>query len=176
MKLANNSLNKIALAALLSFASFSALALKDDNKQPINIQSDNQALDMESNTVTLTDNVVITQGSILIKASKVVIKRPPEGSGKKDTVDASGSPVTFHQMLDDGKPVDGRANQVHYDLNQEFLTLKGNAELRQLDSKINGSVITYDVKKQQLKANGGKGGRVQTVLIPNQLNQAKGKK
>ena len=173
MKLINN---KIALALLLALTSMSSFALKDDNQKPINIESDNQSLDMESNTVTLTDNVVITQGSILIKASKVVIKRPPEGSGKKDTVDASGSPVTFHQIMDDGKPVDGKANQVHYDLNEEFLTLTGNAELKQLDSKINGNVITYDVKKQQLKATSGKGGRVKTVLIPNQLDNGKGKK
>ncbi len=77
--------------------------------------------------------------------------------------------------LDDGKPVDGRANKVHYDLGTEFLTLTGNAELKQLDSKINGERITYDVKKQQLKANGNGKSRVQTVLIPTQLQQ-KGKK
>ena len=29
------------------------------------------------------------------------------------------------------------ANKVHYDLGTEFLTLTGNAELKQLDSKIN---------------------------------------
>ena len=52
------------------------------------------------------------------------------------------------------RPVDGKANKVHYDLGTEFLTLTGNAELKQLDSKINGERITYDVKKQQLKANG----------------------
>ena len=77
--------------------------------------------------------------------------------------------------LDDGKPVDGRANKVHYDLGTEFLTLTGDAELKQLDSKINGERITYDVKKQQLKANGNGKSRVQTVLIPTQLQQ-KGKK
>jgi len=53
--------------------------------------------------------------------------------------------------------------------------LTGNAELKQLDSKINGEHITYDVKKQQLKANGNGKSRVQTVLIPTQLQQ-KGKK
>ena len=72
--------------------------------------------------------------------------------------------------------MDGKANKVFYDLSTEFLTLTGNAELKQLDSKISGNVITYDVKKQQLKANGSSGSRVKTVLIPNQLNNAKGKK
>ncbi|EDJ91953.1 hypothetical protein CGSHi22421_09358 [Haemophilus influenzae R3021] len=156
-------------------ASSSAFALKGDVNQPINIVSDNQSLDMEKSVVTFTDNVVITQGSIVIKANKVVITRPAEKSGKKETVEAFGTPVTFHQQLDNGKPVDGKANKVHYDLGSEFLTLTNNAELKQLDSKINGSVITYDVKKQQLKANGNGKSRVTTVLIPSQLQQAKGK-
>lgn len=165
--------NKLILLTTLMMTSVSAFALKDDTNKPINIESDNQSLDMENSVVTFTDNVVITQGSILIKAQKVVIKRPPEDSGKKETVEAFGSPVTFHQILDDGKPVDGKANQVHYDLGTEFLTLTGNAELKQLDSKINGNHITYDVKKQQVKANGSSKSRVKTVLIPAQLNNKK---
>ena len=75
MKLTNN---KIILLATLIMTSFSALALKDDTNQPINIVSDNQSLDMEKSVVTFTDNISITQGSILIKANKVVITRPPE--------------------------------------------------------------------------------------------------
>lgn len=165
--------NNILLAATLWVTSFSAFALKDDTNQPINIVSDNQSLDMENSIVTFTDNVKITQGSILIKADKVIITRPPENSGKKETIEAFGKPVTFHQLLDDGKPVDGRANRVHYDLGAEFLSLTGNAELKQLDSKINSDKITYDVKKQQLKASSDSTSRVRTVLIPNQLNENK---
>ena len=167
--------NKILFLATMVLASSSAFALKDAVNQPINIISDNQSLDMEKSVVTFTDNVVITQGSIIIKANKVVITRPAEKSGKKETVEAFGTPVIFHQQLDNGTPVDGKANKVHYDLGNEFLTLTNNAELKQLDSKINGSVITYDVKKQQLKANGNGKSRVTTVLIPSQLQQAKGK-
>ncbi|MDU4397234.1 MAG: LptA/OstA family protein, partial [Haemophilus parainfluenzae] len=73
--------NKILLLTALMMTSLSAFALKDDTNKPINIVSDNQSLDMENSVVTFTDNVVITQGSILIKANKVVITRPPENSG-----------------------------------------------------------------------------------------------
>ncbi|CDF98126.1 Putative Cell envelope biogenesis YhbN [Avibacterium paragallinarum JF4211] len=117
--------------------------------------------------------MVITQGSIVIKANKVVITRPDKNSQKKETVDAYGSPVTFHQILDDGKPVDGKGDKVHYDLGTEFLTLTGNAELRQLDSKITGQYITYDVKKQQLKAIGSNKSRIKTVLIPERTKNQK---
>ncbi|TDQ57916.1 lipopolysaccharide export system protein LptA [Mesocricetibacter intestinalis] len=165
--------NNIILGTLLASVSLAASALKEDTNQPINIVSDNQSLDMNNSVVTFTDNVVITQGSILIKANKVIITRPPQDSGKKETVEAFGTPVTFHQLMDDGKPADGRANRVFYDLGKEFVTLTGNAQLKQLDSTVDGEVITYDVKKQQLKANSGAKGRVKTVLIPSQLNQHK---
>lgn len=169
MKFAKNSL---ILTALLSM-SISAYALKGDTDQPIDITSGSQSLDMENNVVVLTDNVLITQGSIKINANKVTITRQ---EGKKEKIEASGSPVTFQQTLDGGKPVNGKANAVNYDLNQEFLTLVGNAELKQLDSFIKAERITYDVKKQQLKATSGGKSRVKTVLIPTQLQENKGKK
>ncbi|VTU08000.1 cell envelope biogenesis YhbN [Actinobacillus indolicus] len=163
---------KSILATALLSVSFSAAALKGDTDQPINIDSGSQSLDMENNVVVFSDNVVITQGSIKINASKVTITRQ---EGKKETIDASGAPVTFQQTLDNGKPVNGKGNSVHYDLGSEFLTLIGNAELKQLDSFIKAEKITYDVKKQQLKATSGGKSRVKTVLIPSQLQDSKKK-
>lgn len=163
------AMKSLFLTALLG-ASLSAHALKGDTDQPINIDSGSQSLDMNNNTVVFSDGVVVTQGSIKVNAAKVTIVRQ---EGKKETLDATGSPVTFQQTLDDGKPVNGKGNSVHYDLNSEFLTLIGNAELKQLDSKIQAQKITYDVKKQQLKATSGGKSRVRTVLIPNQLNNKK---
>lgn len=163
---------KSILATALLSVSFSATALKGDTDKPINIDSGSQSLDMENNVVVFSDNVVITQGSIKINASKVTITRQ---EGKKETIDASGVPVTFQQTLDNGKPVNGKGNSVHYDLGTEFLTLIGNAELKQLDSFIKAEKITYDVKKQQLKATSGGKSRVKTVLIPSQLQDSKKK-
>lgn len=146
-----------------------SFALKSDTSQPIQIDSGSQSLDMEKNIVTFSENVVITQGSIQIRASQVIITRR---EGQKETIKALGSPVTFQQTLDDGKVVKGRAAQVDYDLGSEFLQLNGNARLSQQDSAIEAAQITYDVKKQQLKASAGqKTGRVKTVLIPQQLQK-----
>lgn len=161
---------KSLLATVLLSSSFSAYALKGDTDQPINIDSGSQSLDMTSNVVTFSDNVVITQGSIKVTAANVKITRQ---EGKKETIDATGSPVTFQQTLDNGKPVNGKGNSVHYDLNAEFLTLIGNAELKQQGSFIRANKITYDVKKQQLKATSGGKARVKTVLIPNELQDKK---
>ncbi|MFA9499517.1 lipopolysaccharide transport periplasmic protein LptA [Mannheimia sp. E30BD] len=163
---------KSILVTMLLGSSFSAYALKGDTDQPINIDSGSQSLDMTNNIVTFSDNVVITQGSIKVTAANVKIIRQ---EGKKETIEATGSPVTFQQTLDNGKPVNGKGSSVHYDLNSEFLTLIGNAELKQQGSFIRANKITYDVKKQQLKATSGGKSRVKTVLIPNELQNNKKK-
>ena len=162
--------SKSFLFVLLLGINYQAYALKGDTDQPIQIDSGSQSLDMEHNIVTFTDNVVITQGSIKVNAAKVVITRI---EGQKETLDATGSPVTFQQTLDNGKIVNGKGNSVNYDLGSEFLTLIGNAELKQEDSTIKAEKITYDVKKQQLKASSSKNTRVKTILIPTQLQDQK---
>ncbi|WP_301098058.1 lipopolysaccharide transport periplasmic protein LptA [Otariodibacter sp.] len=153
--------------------SLNSYALKGDTDQPINITSGSQSLDMESNTVVFSDNVLITQGSIKINATKVTIIRK---EGQREKIEANGAPAKFQQTMDDGKPANGQANQINYDLGDEFLILTGNAELKQLDSSIKANKITYDVKKQQLKAMSGSKSRVKTVLIPTQLQDKKNKK
>lgn len=165
-----NLLFKCLLTVLFLGSGLSAYALKGDTDQPINITSGNHSLDMTNNIVTFSDNVVITQGSIKVTADKVTITRQ---EGQKETIEANGSPVTFQQTLDNGKPVNGKGNNVYYDLNSEFLILIGNAELKQQGSFIKASRITYDVKKQQLRASSGGNSRVRTVLIPNELQSNK---
>jgi len=74
----------------------------------------------------------------------------------------------------DGKPVKGRASKMHYELQNDFVVLTGNAHLEQLDSNIQGDKITYLVKEQKMQAFSNKGGRVTTVLVPSQLQDKSG--
>ena len=163
MKFRTNKLSlKIALASALLAASLSAQAKTGDTDQPIHIESDQQSLDMQGNVVTFTGNVVVTQGTIKINADKVVVTRP------------GGNPATLYQMQDNGKPVKGRASKMHYELQNDFVVLTGNAHLEQVDSNIQGDKITYLVKEQKMQAFSNKGGRVTTVLVPSQLQDKSG--
>lgn len=167
-----SKLNKLSLSLLLVSAflpaSFSSWALTGDTNQPIHIESDQQSLDMNGNVVTFTGNVVATQGTIKINAAKVVVTRP-EGEQGKEVIDAYGNPATFYQMQDNGKPVTGKASQIHYELAKDYVVLTGNAYLEQLDSNVKGDKITYLVKEQKMQAFSDKGKRVTTVLVPSQL-------
>lgn len=74
-KMNKNSL-KLLLASMLLATSVPALALTGDSDKPVNIDSQNQALDLQGNVATFTGNVIVTQGSIKITADKVVVTRP----------------------------------------------------------------------------------------------------
>ncbi|GAB3523095.1 lipopolysaccharide transport periplasmic protein LptA [Photobacterium proteolyticum] len=152
--------------------SASSWALSNDTEQPIYINSDNQQLDIQKNIVTFTGNVVLRQGSIDIRADKVVVTRPA-GTEGKETIDAYGNPATFHQVMDDGKPIDGAARKMRYETATEFLKMTDEAILIQEGSEIQGKVISYKIDEQKLVAESGKKKRVTTILQPNQLNSNK---
>ena len=161
--------NTLIISALLSI-SIPAMALKDDTQQKIVVNSEKQSLDLEKNITTFTQNVVIKQGSIDIRADKVVVTRPG-GDSNKIVIEAFGNPVTFYQLQDDGKPIKGRGDKMTYEMEKEFMTLTGKAYLEQLDSNITGDKITYHVPTQQMEAFSNKGKQVTTVLLPSQLQE-----
>ena len=115
-------------------------------------------------------DVVIKQGSIDIRANKVVVTRPSSDSDKI-VIEAFGTPVTFYQLQDDGKPIKGHASKARYEVDKQLVTLTGNAYLEQLDSNIQGDKITYLVPTQQMEAFSDKGKRVTTVILPAQLQE-----
>lgn len=158
------------VAGVLLVSSTSAFALKDDTNQPINITSAQQSLDMNGNVVTFTGDVIVKQGTIDIRADKVVVTRA-EGADGKEVVEAFGNPVTFYQMQDSGKPVKGHGAKLRYELANDFVDLTGDAYLEQLDSNVKGDRITYKVKEQKMEAFSNKGRRVTTILVPSQLQK-----
>lgn len=76
MILAKKIFINVALTSSIFILSLPAVALKSDSQQPIQIDSVKQSLDLEKNITTFTGNVVIKQGSIDVRADKVVVTRP----------------------------------------------------------------------------------------------------
>ena len=90
------------MSVLLS-VSTQSLALKSDRDQPANIEADNTEIDFKTGIRTLTGNVLIVQGSLRIKADKLVAIYTKKGDLEKAT--AWGSLARFKQRQD-GQPDD----------------------------------------------------------------------
>lgn len=154
------------LALSLLLISASAMALSTDSEQPIYIDSNLQNLDLKKNIVIFTGDVYLRQGSIRLRADKVIVTRPKSKEGFEN-IDAFGNPATFKQTLDDGKKIHGEAKKLNYDVEKSFLTMTNNAILLQdNDNKVEGKVITYDITKQLLVAQSDQNTRVTTILQP----------
>ena len=161
------TLSLVSLSFML-FASANIQAKESDYQQPVVVDSVTQQAELNENKVTFLQDVVITQGSIIIHANKVVVLRHEKGN---DEMIATGNPATFFQILDNGKPVNARAKRLHYKLSEKLVILTEQAELQQEDNKVTSDVIRYDIQKQQMTAETtSKSSRVKTVFMPEQMS------
>ncbi|MEO0368652.1 MAG: lipopolysaccharide transport periplasmic protein LptA [Pseudomonadota bacterium] len=144
----------LAVAGLISWLPMSsAYALSTDRDQPADIEADDIEFNMRNGTRTFTNNVIAVQGTLRIKADKLVAKYE---NGELANVDATGSLARFKQRPDN-KPndVEGWAKKIVVDQKKNLLTLTGQAALRQGGDTARGNVIVYDMARDTLKVQGG---------------------
>lgn len=156
----------LALAALLLCGA--ANAKESDFAEKVYVDAVKQVAEMQDNRATFLEDVSITQGTIKIKADKVVVTRSAEKGAEVMT--AYGNPATFFQILDNGKPVNAHGNTIRYELKNRLVTITGNGQVKQEDSEINGDVIRYDTVTQKMIAESkDPAQRVKTVFLPDQI-------
>ncbi|MEB8284882.1 lipopolysaccharide transport periplasmic protein LptA [Aeromonas veronii] len=156
----------LALAALLLCGAVTAK--ESDFAEKVYVDAVKQVAEMQDNRITFEEDVTINQGTIKIKADKVVVTR----SGEKgaEVMTAYGKPATFFQILDNGKPVNAHGNTIRYELKNRLVTITGNGQLKQEDSQVNGDLIRYDIVKQKMIAESkSPNQRVKTVFLPDQV-------
>ena len=166
-------INKLSLLFSTLLLSFSSIALESDYAQAINVSSVSQNAQMKKNTIVFLDDVLLTQGTIKITADKLTVIRGTLPN--HEIMIADGNVATFYQTQADGKPFDAQAKHIRYDLGKGKITLTGNAQVKQLDSQINGSTIVYFLDTEELIVSTGedKDERVNTVFLPAQFEKEK---
>ncbi|AKC32584.1 protein YhbN precursor [Candidatus Pantoea carbekii] len=159
----------LLLIVVLLVTNLSVLALTEDLDKPINIECINQSIDLKSNISIFSGHVVMTQGSIKLKADIVRVTHISKDA-HKIIVDIYGNPATFYQMQENGQAVQGHAAKLHYDVARHVIELNDNACIKQKDSNIQSDHITYFIKEKKFHAySQGQKKHVTTVLVPSQL-------
>ncbi|MGO4475710.1 lipopolysaccharide transport periplasmic protein LptA [Massilia sp. 2TAF26] len=149
-------MKKILAVAALSLASLTASAERADSLKQAKIDFNNAHIDEVTQTRTFTGNVVLTRGTLTIKADKAVLTESPEGYMAVTLTAAPGQPATFRQKRDGGPDlwVEGQAQRIEYDERTELVKLFSNAVVKQLEGKrmtseVNGPFISYDNRTEQ---------------------------
>jgi len=149
-------MKKILAVAALSLASLSATAERADSLKQAKVDFDDAHIDEVTQTRIFTGNVVLTRGTLLIKADKAVLKESPEGYMSAILTSAPGKSASFRQKRDGGPDLwtEGQAQRIEYDERTEVVKLFSNAIVRQLEGKrmtneVNGPFISYDNRTEQ---------------------------
>jgi lipopolysaccharide export system protein LptA len=154
-----------ALAIALAAAAFPAHALKADRSKPMDIQADSLETRIDEGRATLSGNVRITQGSMVVGAARAVVSQDDRQQVKRAVLE--GSPATLGQDLDDGGRLDARARVIDYDVAGGIVVLTGAVEIDQPRGSLRGERITYDLNTGQLTGGGdGTPGRVSLRINP----------
>ncbi|MEW6558919.1 MAG: lipopolysaccharide transport periplasmic protein LptA [Pseudomonadota bacterium] len=182
MKRVARSLLFVLLCAL-HLAPFAQSAQTDRN-QPIHIEADAMRYDDVHQTSVFTGNVVVTKGSLVLRAATVDVRQAPDGYQYATALAAPGQLATFQRQLDvaPGQPsqtLDGAAQRIEYDGKTDVVTLRGQAMLsRLIDGRLmdrsQGNVIAYNQITDVFTVEGGAagatatnpGGRVRVMLTP----------
>jgi lipopolysaccharide export system protein LptA len=140
------------LGALALALACAAHAEQADRTKPITFTSDDGEVNYEKRTGVLKGNVVITQGTLTIKANRIDFKQNPDNSL---SATAFGNPLSFRQKRDDAEGYyEGWAQRAEYDGTKEQLELFDNAILKRGADEIRSNYISYNSATELFKAEG----------------------
>lgn len=129
-----------ALALLLAAAP--AAAEKADREKPIRYSANNLDGNEAEQTVLLSGRVEVMQGTIVMKADRVVLKQQPDGTYN---VSATGKPVTFRQKMDNSDEyVDAQALRVEYLGAKDLVELYDQSWIKRGKDELRGNFLTYN--------------------------------
>lgn len=153
-----------------------ALAEKADRDQPLQIDADRVDVDERKRTSIFSGGVVMTQGTLVLKADRVTVREDDKGNQFGTAI---GAPVTFRQKRDRvDEYIEGEGRRMEYDSSRQIIELHERAELRRDGDVVRGEFIEYNSNTGQYrvlgapqaagKANGKTeaGGRVRAVIQP----------
>ena len=146
-----------------------AHAEKADRDKPVNLEADTVTLDDARKVSVYQGNVVLTQGTLTLRADRVQVTQNATGL---DKISATGRPVAFRQKIDGQDAyIEGFSDRIEYDSVNSQLELIGHAQLRRGNDELRGAQISYNAKTEFYKVIGQPdaktpGGRVRAVIMP----------
>lgn len=111
---------------------------------------------------TLIGNVFVMQGSLKVRADKIIIYLK---AGALDHFDASGQPTTFEQLDDNNQLVTGQANRIEYSATSDQAVFTGAAKLENPKQSLSGNRIDYNMATQAASAEMDEAGKQQVHII-----------
>ena len=164
-------------ATALLLTSGRAFAERGDRNQPVNIEADRITVDEAKKIQTFEGNVQLTQGTMTIRAEKLVVSQDANGYQKGIAYAGANRLASFRQKRD-GKNeyIEGEADRIEHDAKTEKTELFNKANIKSGLDEVHGQYISYDAKSENYLVSGNSPdgpsgqsanpGRVRAVIQP----------
>lgn len=163
--------------------STAALAERADRDKPINLDADKITVDDARKVHVFEGNVQLAQGTLVIKADKIVVTQDANGNQVSVSTGGPGGLSRFRQKREGrDEYIDGEADRIENDSKVDKSELFGHAKMRSGLDEVRGEYISYDGKTENYVvtngpggtvAQGGKAGRVHAIIQPKNKDGAK---
>ncbi|MFM9834598.1 MAG: lipopolysaccharide transport periplasmic protein LptA [Methylophilaceae bacterium] len=166
-----NPLIRLCLVCMSLCTSFNAFAEAADRDKPIELEADTVTVNDAKKISTYSGTVVLTQGTLVIRADKLVVHEDSEGFQHSTS---TGNPSTFKQKRE-GKNeyMEGSAQRIEYDGRMDKVQLYTRAWVKRGEDIIRGDYISYDANAEYAEVLGGVksesnagSGRVKAIIQP----------
>ena len=133
----------VSIVAALGAGVAPARAEKADRYQPLKVEADRQGkIDLVNNLVVFTGNVVVTKGTMVLRAAKVELRETSAGYHNAVAYGADGTPATFRQKRDGvDETIEGQADRLEYDGRADTIRFINHAVVRRL----RGSTVADEI-------------------------------
>ncbi len=154
-----------SLLLVLHYSIGQATATGTDADAPLQVEAGRFEAYQAENVSIFRDNVLITKGSIRIKATEARLQ-VIDGEVKQATI--VGNPVEFEQRDKNGELIRGWADRIEYNADTGQVDLTGNAKLYQGEDVFESETIHYDTLNQRVHAQSDQASaeRVQITFMP----------
>ncbi len=157
-------------------ASATCFAESADRDKPIDLEADSVQVDDAKQISTYVGNVILTQGTLIIRADKLIVREDKEGFQHSTSL---GNPTTFKQKRE-GKNeyMEGSAQRIEYDGRMDKVKLYTKAWVKRGEDIVNGDYIMYDAVAEYAEVIGGTKsptnttGRVRAIIQPKNKKNA----
>ncbi len=158
------------VAVALALGAPGARAEQADSTKPTQIEANRMHADDARRTNTFEGNVVVTRGTLNIRADRIVVRQDADGN---QYATATGNPVRFRQRQDPKPPesegtwLEGEAKRVELDEKAGKIELFESARVNRGGDEVTGNYILVDQRSDLFTVTPGKGeGRVRATIQP----------
>lgn len=152
----------IAAAVLALTLAAAAHAEKADRAKPIHLEADRVTVDDAKRIAHFIGNVVLTQGTMIIRGDRMEMRQDNEGFQQGV---AWGNLAYFRQKRDGVEEyIEGWAERIEYDGRAEKVQMFNRAMMKRGQDEVRGSYISYDAAKEFFQVEGG--GTTSTTAKP----------